>query len=344
MPVRSATLVDAALQSFEAASAAVGVEVLQRSVAGQVVEFHVAGRALAYALTTVLPSAEDGPVALRVRAWDRAQSGIDFPVGDADLADLDAWRRHGPWVEVAAAGPLVMHQPYERMVGLLDGDEAVLFTDDAPALPLWERAAPLLHLFHWWLAERGLFVVHASAVGVPDAGALLVGPGGTGKSTSAMSCVGSTLGYVGDDSTVIGLHPAAHARALYLAAKLDRSHLPRVVSRMARPPRVANADQPADDKAMLVVAESDIARRVDLRALLLPRLVPGSDYRARRVSGAATLAALAPSTILQLPGAGAKHLAAMRELCATVPSYVLEMGAAGSPSDIPDVIADLIIG
>jgi len=335
------TLRDLALRSFQTACAGT-VEVLRRSVAGYVVEFQVAGSVLAEVLTEVLPPADDSPPALRVVAWDRRQTGVDFPVSDQDLERLQAWRRHGPWVEVEGSSLLVMHQPFERMVGLLDGDEAVLFTDDAAALPLWERAAPLLHLFHWWLAERGLFIVHASAVGVPEAGALLVGPGGSGKSTSAMSCVGSRLKYVGDDSTVIGVEPVPHARSLYLAAKIDRAHLPRVVSGMSRPPRVANVDRPADDKAMLIVDESLVAPQVDLRAVVLPRLVPGREYQARRVAGARALAALAPSTVLQLPGAGAKHLAAMRELCVTVPCYLLEMGTAGSPAVIPDVLADLI--
>ena len=342
MLLTSASLLEAARVSFAEAGQRVGVSVLRRSVAGYVVELEVVGEVLADALTAVLPEAPAGPVALRVQAWDRMQTTIDFPASDEELAGLDAWRRHGPWAEVDSSGPLVMHQPYERMVGVLDGDHALLFTDDAPGLPLWERAAPLLHLFHWWLAERDLFVVHASAVGVPHAGALLVGPGGSGKSTAAMSCVGSSLGYVGDDSTVIGLAPSPHARALYLAAKLDREHLPRVAASLPHPPRIANGDRPGDDKAMIVVDQRMISPQVALRAVLLPCLVPGGDYRAVAVSGARALSALAPSTVLQLPGAGAKHLAAMRELCARVPSYVLEMGVDGSPGDIPAVIGGLI--
>jgi len=54
----------------------------------------------------------------------------------------------------------------------------------------------------------------------------------------------------------------------------------------------------------------------------------------------AALKALAPSTILQLPGAGQKALRSIAKLLKQVPCYVLELGI--DQERIPGVILDLL--
>src|SRR6185369_13029821 len=50
------------------------------------------------------------------------------------------------------------------------------------------RAHPGAFALSAWLAGQGLQVMHAAAVAFGGRGVLLVGPGGAGKTTSALAC------------------------------------------------------------------------------------------------------------------------------------------------------------
>jgi hypothetical protein len=312
-----------------------GETVLRRSVAGHLVELRVAGQALADLLGKALPISEaTGRPRLVVRAWDRGETGIPFPLPEDIVARLSGWRRHAPWSEVGTDGIRLMHQPFEKTLGILCDDVAYYWTDCAAELPYYEHSAPLLHLLHWWLESVGLHIVHAGAVGWPRGGALLVGPGGSGKSTSTLACLGSRLGVVADDYTVVGLDPAPRALALYRSAKLERGHDRELGTALPHLPPAVNPVPQPNDKALYFL--DDLQPEVPLRAVLVPRVTGAPGHRIVPMARGRAFAALAPSTILQLPGAGARSLSAMRMLCDAVPVYALELGT--DVAALPDVI------
>ena len=78
---------------------------------------------------------------------------------------------------------------------------------------------------------------------------------------------------------------------------------------------------------------SSISRGFPLRAAVLPRVVGKGPTRARRIGGASLLAALAPSTIFQLPGTGRHTLTRLAGLLRRVPCFELQLGA--DLSEIP---------
>lgn len=310
---------------------------LWRSVAGHRVELRVAGSALADLVGQALPDAlSDGPPELVVTAWDEKETGVPYPLSEEAIDGLQPWRRRGPWVEVGTSGVRVIHQPFEDTLGVLTEGRACYWTKDAAALPYYEHSAPLLHLLHWWLGERDLHLVHAGAVGTPAGGVLLVGPGGSGKSTSTLACLGSPLGVVADDYTVVGLSPEPRAMALYRTAKLERGHDRRVEGLIDQLPDPANPVAVPNDKALYFLDR--VEPEVPLRAVLVPKVTGRSGHRLVEMPRSRAFAALAPSSILQLPGAGGRALAALRALLDLVPVYGLELGT--HLASIPDVIAE----
>jgi hypothetical protein len=81
-------------------------------------------------------------------------------------------------------------------------------------------------------------------------------------------------------------------------------------------------------------------RSAQLKAIAVPRIVSRSETRVLPSSAADALAAVAPSTLLQLPGNG-PHL--MRMLSATVrsvPCFALEVGS--DPRRIPPALESLL--
>ena len=325
----TAGLLGAACRQFERALDAAGGQVVFRlAIDGKMVELRFAGPTLVDAVVPALSHLEAGegrPPALTVLLWDTAGTGVPFPVPTAEeRLRLAAWRRRGPWEEVGTGGERVMHQPYEDVLGILGDGLAVHWVADAKSLPYYERSAPMLHLLHWWLAGHGLQMVHAAAVGRPEGGVLIVGPGGTGKSTTALACLGSPVPYASEDYTLVSAGPAPRAVGLYRSAKLERGH---ELIESLRLPRIDNPEPVPGDKALYFI-DDRIVEAFLLRALVVPKVAGGTRPRLTRLpSGAEVLSALAPSSVLQLPGTGATALAVMREVCERVPSYLLELGA-----------------
>lgn len=226
-------------------------------------------------------------------------------------------------------------------VSVLDQERnlAVFWAPDH-RLPYWEYGSPLRSILHWWLLSKGLQLVHAAAVGNSSGGVLIGGKGGSGKSTTALTCLESDLSYVGDDYTLLGLEPGPVVHSLYNSAKLNSDHVQRFPALL---PKVANPERLADEKALLFVNEhypAKVAKLLPVRAVLLPRVTGLPETRWKRVSVATTLAALAPSTIFQLPRAGNEAFQFLARFVRQLPCFSLEVGT--DLSTIPPAIEQLL--
>jgi hypothetical protein len=170
---------------------------------------------------------------------------------------------------------------------------------------------------------------------------LLVGKSGSGKSTSTLACLGSELLYVGDDYVAVGLGEEPYVHSLYASGKLEPDHLLRLPH---LEPFVSNPEHLELEKAVIYANESfpnSMSKGLPLRAIVAPRIVPGSTKaKATRVSPAVGLAALAPSTVFQLHTRGQEVLSATTEMARSVPSYMLEIGS--DIGSIPVAVAEVV--
>lgn len=327
----------------EAARAAGGVTERRVLVAGQAVSLRFAGPALSSLLTTAfdhLPEAR-ATVApdLTIHVWDEASTGVPAPVlPDADATDGPVGLR----VLFGDERMRAVHQPGQQCLSVLDqqAGQAWYWAADAATLPYWENGAPFRILLNWFLAGRGVQFVHAGAVGGPDGGVLLAGKGGSGKSTTTLLCLRAAMRYVGDDYVAVSGGPVPHVHSLYGSAKLEGHQLDRFPDLSEA---VANPDRPQTDKAVVFVGRRYPERLITdfpLRAVVLPRIRGGTESTLRPVPAAAALAALAPSTIFQLPGTGAGALRSMADVLRGVPAYVLDLGT--DLDAIPPVLQALL--
>ena len=78
-------------------------------------------------------------------------------------------------------------------------------------------------------------------------GVLLAGKGGSGKSTTALTCLNSELQYVSDDYCVVVAQPSPFAYNLYCTAKVRADNTHRVPHLM---PTVSNGNRLGDEKAL----------------------------------------------------------------------------------------------
>jgi hypothetical protein len=344
---RSADIFAGTEASFAAAVRATGVvDVARYEIAGAQVWLRFAGAAMkerltpAFAHLAARPDANGDSPSLTVNLWDSASTGVDGPTRPSTPAT------HAPGALFHFHDPPLRwaYQPGVESFSILDSDAAVawFWVPDALDQPYWDEAAPIRQILSWWLASRGYLQVHGGAVGTPEGGVLLVGQGGSGKSTVALSTLGSALLYAGDDYVAVRVDPTPRVESLYCSGKLEPAHVNTIMARLL--PLLANADRLEDEKAVVYVHAhfpSQVTRGFPLRAVLAPTVrTTQTASRIVEMSRASAFAALAPSTMFQLHTAGPDTLAAMSRLIERVPCYALEIGS--DVAAIPETIADFL--
>jgi hypothetical protein len=334
--------------SFDAAAKKSGGVSLDRyEIAGSRVHLRFASPELRSRLTPAfqhlaVPERETAaPAALTVNLWDSASTGADpppRPFTPSDYADGALFHFHEPPIRAA-------YQPGLESLSIWNSDEAVAWhwVSDAFDQPYWDQASPIRQILFWWLSARGCIQLHGAAVGVPEGGVLLVGKGGSGKSTVALSSLGSGLLYAGDDYVAVTLDPLPRVESLYSSGKLEPEHVDRLFPELL--PLLSNRDRLDQEKAVIYVQRhfpGSVTTGFPLRAVLVPRIrATQAESRIVETSRADAFAALAPSTIFQLHTAGPDSLGMMSRLVKQVPCYGLEVGV--DPAQISATIRSFLV-
>ena len=281
------------------------------------------GRAFAH-----LRAGEEERPSLTLHVWDSAAARRESPaVAPSRPAEAGA-ATTGTGASYFYEGPgfQALEQRATDALSVLStqADEGWFWVPDAKGLPYWDHASPFRHLLSWWLEARGCRHLHGGAVGTAHGGLLLVGRGGSGKSTTALaSLLDERLRYAGDDYVAVGGDGEPVVHSLYCSGKVHREDLHRLPHLRSA---LVNGELP-DEKAVFHVPADRAIAGFPLRAIVLPRV--SDRRRARVVAGthAAALAALAPSTIFQLHPPARMALSQLAKLVQTVPTFVLELGA-----------------
>ena len=311
--------------------------------AGQSAELRFAGVAMRDRLFPALAhlASGQGRASLVVSVFDSRSTGVRMPPPawpQEDLVERGEVRgfADGAW-RIAfnvGSGMLVAHDR--------DGGRAVAWTRDAETVPFYETASPLRPLLAWWLSDAGLQVVHAAGVGKAGRGVLLTGRGGSGKTTTALLCVQAGWAYAGDNNLVLETRSPPRAHALYSSATVRPGTLDRMPDLRAR---LQNAERLDSEKGLLFVDGREgglLLPAFQVDAVLLPRVALGPATRSEPATAGDCMAALAPSSLLSLPGARGEAFARLASLSRAAPAHHLRLGT--DVDAIPGVVARFLAG
>lgn len=327
--------------SFELAARRVGTQLRDYRIGDRIMRLEFAGKALVSAFTRAIAHLEipaNGMPDLHVHLWEIAETGSLLPPQPWD----DQANKHRGEVEGFNDGTrFTMFHRDSRVLFLYDAarGHAYVAAFEAATLPAYERAAALRQILFPWLATRNNQFVHAAAVGLAGGGVLLVGPGGAGKSTTALACLDSDLFYAGDDYCALRLDDP-QVYSLYNSGKANRETLERLPF---LEPQIQFWDTDGSGKAVFFFQETlphKLISQIPLRALLIPRVTGERHTRLTPANAHAALLALAPSTISQLGGADGKVLARLASLVSRVPCWHLELGT--DIKQIPQTIISVL--
>jgi hypothetical protein len=335
---------------FEDAVRKLGVQERIFRIAGRNVAMRFAGERWPAAYSKALQHLRisSGDAGLTLYVWDGEMQPRNH-VLRAYLFTLTNWwyeyvGPRGQLLDVHSGDVAAFYDPLPGLLSLLDHDRkcGFLWKRDVEQLPYFETCAPARVLLHAWLRAQDLQMVHGAAIGTDAGGVLLVGPGGSGKSTSALACLDSGLNYLSDDYCIVGREGSGfRAYSLYGAAKLvDESDLRRFPQLAGA---VFNPQRAAGDKAALFINEQRPEKLIDtfpLKAIMVPAVTGSRHTAVEPCTPSQALEALAPSTMSQMPGSGAADLAFMAQMVRVLPCYRLCAGT--DLSGIPRAILELL--
>ena len=222
----------------------------------------------------------------------------------------------------------------------LHKDMAVYWIPDAKNVPHYRTVTPLRTILNWWMNDHKRFILHAASVGLPGGGVVITNKAGSGKSTTALSCIGSGLKFSGDENCLVALEPEPYAYSLYCSGTLEAGDIDRV-PKLA--PYLSNGSKLHIEKAIYLFNDDHqklMIKGFPIKAILIPSISGKDDTIIRMKATNPPLLALAPGSLFQLPGVGGDYLSSLAELIKRVPSYSLELGT--QIDQIPHVIESFI--
>lgn len=280
---------------------------------------------------------------LEVLCWDGAATEVQPPA--------PPWRWPEQWRGNAVYCPFgnelfqvtILSDSGDFALYRADTGQAIFWVRDARNLPVQHYGAPLLVLFALWANSRGMQLVHAGCVGTDHGAALLVGKGGSGKSTTCLLCAEAGLDYLADDYCLVGTAPVPTAFALYSSGKIHRHMLPSF-PRLAALAVDPYPDDPSTKPVIYLRQDHGYAvtNQRPLRAIVVPVVTGRPDTTFEPTSPAQALLALAPSSLLQLPSTGSGSFQSLAQLVRAVPCMRLNLGTRFET--IPPAIRTLLAG
>jgi hypothetical protein len=318
-----------AYQNFTDATANAGEIQKHYLLAGYKVRLRFAGPALIPHLTPAFQHLETTPFQnpqFTVCLWDNDTTQTTMIPSDWEPEDI---RERGEIRGFNSARFQTAFLHGANSFQMLDNDLNISLyrVRDADHIPFWESSAPLKVSIHWWMRNNNRQYAHAAAVGTPQGGVLLVGRGGSGKSTTALSTLHSDLSYASDDYCIVQNEPTPFVYSAYSSAKV----FPETVAQFPHLQRIFGHLPYIQAEKNLYYLQQHYPHKIingfPIKAIIVPQVTKQTQGSIQPISAVKALGALAPSSIFQLPCSGKNDFDRMAELIKKVPCYGLNLGS-----------------
>lgn len=265
-----------------------------------------------------LPGREQGE--MKIGVWDTTLPQGKLPRLDWDTIEGNGYRGH--WDP-----PFYFHY-FETIQALsvfnVEKGRGFYVVRQGEDLPWWVSGSPLQGILHPWLQSENAQLVHTGAISHKGKALLLAGKGGSGKSTTVLSCLREGFDYIGEDYSVIVPGEEPYVLSVYQSAKLaihTRSLFPEYER------FVVNCKEAAKEKGLIYYGEifpDQILLSSPLCAVV--SLEVGEETVLKQGSLHQSLKSLLMSTVAQLPFGHEKTLPLLKQALCFAQHYHLTLG------------------
>lgn len=187
--------------------------------------------------------------------------------------------------------------------------------------------SPFRTIFAWFFGLHNKVLLHSAGIGNENGGAIFIGPGGSGKTNSALSCLASGYKFAGDDSILVSTQDNPIAYSLYRSARLFKNDLAYF---QTFGHSILNLDDSPDEKVRILLNEKTSEKLLSafpIKAIIAPTI--NKQIRSpllETIKPAEALRILAPSTLLHTPGQNQRTLHNLAKIITSKPCYRLTLG------------------
>ena len=275
-------------------------------------------------------------LSFHIGLWDSASSGIPPPNPPWQTRDI---REKGEIPSFSTDEIKAVYYLDPGVLNLIHLEEKKGFywVADATSLSFGEIASPLRVALSFFMSSYQRQFIHAAAIGDQNRAILLLGKGGSGKSTTSLSCLDQGMQFLGDDYCVLSNDCGPRVHSLYAMGKLNPPTLAMFPSFQSL------KRERGPDKEIIYLNETYLAQmppEKPIKALFIPQIGNHQQTHIEPAPFSAALKALAPSTIFQLPGTSHATFPLLANWLKSVPSYFLHL----SPDikNVPKILGDFL--
>jgi len=330
------------LDRFNEAAGIKGEIKLYYQIAGTTVCLNFAGASLLPQLTPALGHLKmEAPVFsdVIINVWDTISTGVQMippPCEWADFTDRgDIWGFNSKRIKTA------FHwSEYSVNVMDLETNTGVYWVKNPGAFPYWVYSSPFRTIINWWMEKNNGQLLHAAAVGTENGAVLITGKGGTGKSTTALTCLNAGMKYLGDDYVIVKTYPEPTVYSLYSTAKLNVDDIHKFPALKPLTGKKVKDDQEKDVLYLFPNLKGQIVNQMPLKAILTPEIQKTEKTTIEPVSFWPIQRAMSFTTMSQLPGVGSHTQKYISDFISRLPCYTLKPGS--NLDLIPQTIVDFL--
>ena len=212
------------------------------------------------------------------------------------------------------------------------------WVESAERVTHYEMGKPFANLLSLVVEPFGRYLIHAAVVSWRGQGVLFAGPGGAGKSTSALACLRGGFDFIGEDLVILDENPEDHftAHSAYNSAWIEPGHLMRFGGLATH---AQNSREVEQNKSLLMLADifpGQLSASTPLRFIMIPRINPGTASAIEPAVKPDAFKQLAPNCLMTATRIDMNGFQTLARLVQATPCFQLTLG------DDLDRVPDLI--
>lgn len=229
------------------------------------------------------------PDAMFLYWYDRCDAYL--PAGEAEHSSV--------WQSRDETGTLRIGTDDDSLVGCDFVRQKYYFARPKPKDSGYMRSRHVMvNAFARWAHANDKLLFHAATVGTGGKGVLIVGRGGSGKSTFAVSCLAEGLDFISDDYTLLTASGPLQAMPLYSIVALREDMYPKMPQ--LGQPILEEDGSFRGGKPQFQVPGERFSPSLDIQAIIMPKIAGDAEPSIAPIPPGRVMTQLIHSTITQI--------------------------------------------